>query len=399
MLATLWVMGKHPNHHEGQLSVERDVLVCNSNLLRCGLVLGVQRFMFVRPYVGNKFCPLGYRDASCSESGQEVSDKMVADVVESVMGAWFLDSGRCYRDVWEKILVPFDLVAGAYPSVTPLRTRAAKTQLELPASDRAKIRAVEKCIGYTFGVPVLALEALTHASYANDHRLCYQRLEFLGDAVLGMVVTNRLFEVKPALTPGELTDWRSLAVGNAILAKAAVRLGLHEHMRHHSDALQDDIDSYTRELTAHSGLDAACDSGCPKVLGDLVEALIGAVFVDSMGDWGRCSVLVQQLVWDPFIASPLQTYGGRSFGPHRHPVSVLTELVGQSGCHEGIEYAIIDLEDCVRCEIRFHGQVLAGANGNNFKRAKKAAAAALVGCDHDPALTVLPLLHRHCQCQ
>ena len=104
--------------------------------------------------------------------------------------------------------------------------------------------------------------------------------------------------------------------------------------------------------------------------------------------------------------------GGRSFIRDRHGAETcwtrgLADFTEDKGkwsnweeiSHEGIEYAAIDLEDGVRCELRFHGQVLAAANGNNFKRAKKAAASVLVGCDHDPALTVLPLLHRHCQCQ
>ena len=406
-----WTHNHHPSD-AGLLSVERDVLVCNTNLLRCGLALGMQRFMFVRPYIANKFCPLGYRNDLQHKTGCTISDKMVADVVESVMGAWFLDSGRCYRDVWEKVLVPFQIIpsgvtAAAYPSVASLRAHAASMQLDMSAKDLAKIRALERCIGYEFGVAVLALEALTHASYANEHRLCYQRLEFLGDAILGMIVTNRLFDLEPALSPGELSDWRSLAVGNAVLAKAAVRLELHNHMRHHSDALQDDIQAYTRAINRPTPVSSAlghevggCDSGCPKVLGDLVEALIGAVFVDSGGDWDRCAALVREMIWKPFIAEPLRRYGGRSYGPHRHPVSVLSEVVSQSGCHEGLEFARVELEEgCIRCELRFHGHVLASANGNNFKSAKKAAAAVLVKCDCDPNLTVLPLLLRHCDCQ
>ena len=67
----------------------------------------------------------------------------------------------------------------------------------------------EACIGYKFKQPVYLLQAFTHASYVyNTLTDCYQRLEFLGDAILDYVITRHLYEDKKRHSPGELTDLR-----------------------------------------------------------------------------------------------------------------------------------------------------------------------------------------------
>lgn len=79
----------------------------------------------------------------------------------------------------------------------------------------------------------LAVQALTHGSWLGAP--CYQRLEFLGDAVLDAALTRHLYS--PSVLPGEVHDARSAAVNAERLAMAAVRSGLHAHLRHQSPKL------------------------------------------------------------------------------------------------------------------------------------------------------------------
>ena len=93
--------------------------------------------------------------------------------------------------------------------------------------------AFESSIGYRFRDRAYLLQAFTHASY-HPNRLtdCYQRLEFLGDAVLDYVVTRHLYEDPRGHSPGALTDLRSALVNNTIFASLAVKHGFHKYFRY-----------------------------------------------------------------------------------------------------------------------------------------------------------------------
>jgi len=88
----------------------------------------------------------------------------------------------------------------------------------------------ERKIGYTFKNKLYLLQAFTHASYTyNIWTDCYQRLEFLGDAVLDYLITSYLFKDKRQHSPGALTDLRSALVNNTIFASLAVRNNFHKY--------------------------------------------------------------------------------------------------------------------------------------------------------------------------
>lgn len=104
----------------------------------------------------------------------------------------------------------------------------------------------EACIGYKFSQPAYLLQAFTHASYTfNTITDCYQRLEFLGDAVLDYVITRHLYEdVKAYRTPGELTDLRSALVNNNIFAYLAVKYDFHKYFKYLSPDMFTIVDSF-----------------------------------------------------------------------------------------------------------------------------------------------------------
>ena len=97
-----------------------------------------------------------------------------------------------------------------------------------------KMRNFEEKIGYQFQNHNLLITALTHSSYANECRiktLNNERLEFLGDSVLNLSVSNYLYNRFKNLTEGELTKLRASIVSEASLAKIARRLELGDYLR------------------------------------------------------------------------------------------------------------------------------------------------------------------------
>jgi ribonuclease-3 len=124
--------------------------------------------------------------------------------------------------------------------------------------------ALEKRIGHRFTAPRLLEQALTHRSHGADNN---ERLEFLGDGVLGCAVADELYARFPHLTEGKLTRLRASLVREEALAEVAERLGLAEHLR-------------TGKVAAQ-----------PSLLADAVEALVGAVFLDGGYEAARKTVV------------------------------------------------------------------------------------------------------------
>lgn len=153
----------------------------------------------------------------------------------------------------------------------------------------------EEKLGYHFSDRSYLLQAMTHASYSPNRLTdCYQRLEFLGDAVLDYLITRHLYEDPRQHSPGALTDLRSALVNNTIFAALAVRHDFHKYFRHLSPGLNEVIDRFVRiqhenghviseeyYLLSEDECDEAEDVEVPKALGDVFESVAGAIFLDS----------------------------------------------------------------------------------------------------------------------
>ena len=119
---------------------------------------------------------------------------------------------------------------------------------------------VEASFGFVFSQPALCEAALTHRSAGGDHN---ERLEFLGDAVLNCAVARLLFDAHPDADEGALSRLRATLVSGETLALVAQQLGLGEHLRLGSGELKS------------GGFRRA------SILADTLEALLGAMFIDS----------------------------------------------------------------------------------------------------------------------
>lgn len=137
----------------------------------------------------------------------------------------------------------------------------------MSATHDIDVLPLEDSIGYHFGDRSILCTALTHTSYVNENKArnplirSSERLEFLGDSVLGLVISTYLYETFPESTEGELSEYRQHLVCEATLAHAAKRLMLGSYLL----LGQGEQGSRNR----------------PSLLADAMEAVIGAVFLDS----------------------------------------------------------------------------------------------------------------------
>ena len=129
------------------------------------------------------------------------------------------------------------------------------------------MKQLEQTIGYSFHDPLLLQAALTHSSYVNEHPRekaeCYERLEFLGDAVLEITSAELLYQWKPQLPEGKMTRIRSELVCEENLHQVARNLNLGHWMR------------------LGKGEELSGGRERPSILADMVEALIAAVYLDG----------------------------------------------------------------------------------------------------------------------
>lgn len=188
---------------------------------------------------------------------QVISDKCIADSVEALIGAYLLSCGQkgalmfmswlglnplphvkdtevCREDFENWPPEHPDPIVGDAPNVQEC------LRLLIDGLDK-----FEKRINYTFRDKALLLQAFTHPSYAyNEITDCYQRLEFLGDAVLDFLITRYLYEDPHDHSPGELTDLRSALVNNIYFASLAVKYEYHKYLKILSPTLFGQIKNY-----------------------------------------------------------------------------------------------------------------------------------------------------------
>ncbi|KAJ6979473.1 hypothetical protein NC653_027580 [Populus alba x Populus x berolinensis] len=164
----------------------------------------------------------------------------------------------------------------------------------------ASVFAVEKILNYKFKNKRLLEEALTHSSYTDS--ASYQRMEFLGDAALGLALSNYVYLAYPQLDPGHLSLLRAANISTEKLARVAIKHGLYRFVRHNATALDDKVKEFSDAVSGEDNDDALVYGGsikAPKILADIVESVAAAVYVDVDFD--------------------LQTFWVVSFLPHSFP--------------------------------------------------------------------------------
>ncbi|XP_011871131.1 PREDICTED: endoribonuclease Dicer [Vollenhovia emeryi] len=227
---------------------------------------------------------------------QILSDKTVADSVEALIGVCLRSNGikgAAKLLKWFGIL-PADAKIDNILDDNPPNPviGSGDPNRYMPWAD-----TIEAKFGYKFKNRAFLLQAFTHPSYTpNMITECYQRLEFLGDAILDFLITCYIYENCGNLSPGDLTDLRSALVNNITFACLAVRYGLHTALLAYAPKLHEIIDRFVkfqeaRDFQVNDELlyvlieEDECNLSeyidVPKVLGDIFESLIGGIYLDS----------------------------------------------------------------------------------------------------------------------
>lgn len=214
------------------------------------------------------------------------------------------------------------------------------------------LSALEETIGYRFENRELLKQALTHSSYANERRINktenYERLEFLGDAVLELVSSEFLFRGNPGLPEGKMTKLRASMVCESALAFCARDIRLEEYIL--------------------LGKGEECTGGRRRdsITSDVMEAVIGAIYLD--GGMAPAKAYI-----DRFVLSDLEHK--KLFYDSK---SNLQEVV-QGKFKKSLEYELLDVcgpehDQTFRVQVRMGEEVLGTGEGHTKKAAEQQAA-------------------------
>ena len=214
---------------------------------------------------------------------------------------------------------------------------------------------LEEKIGHKFQNRELLLTALTHSSYANekhDRSLSYERLEFLGDSILGLVTAEFLYSHEPALPEGRMTRLRAELVCENSLKGLAGELGIGDYMR------------------LGRGEERSGGRGRASILADMVESVIAAIYLDSGMDEARRFVIDKLLSHAELgeqhriadYKTELQELVQRKAGGH-----VSYEQTGESGP---------DHNKLFFFTVYINGEAAGEGSGRSKKEAEQAAACA-----------------------
>ncbi|TPX61642.1 hypothetical protein PhCBS80983_g00942 [Powellomyces hirtus] len=408
--------------NEGDLSDRRSQIVCNRNLYGRAIELGLASLLNVTPFNPRHWAPPGSKpirtpksrnhrtgatdvdDENASPYASQkgpgwrlISQKMLADFVEALIGAYYTDGGN---DVAFHLLHKFGLVSEAVvPSgmITNNTDRDVKdsrndllntsgpeggmktNNIDLPAPPLGLSQAkgkpslppspIERRLQYRFRNRGLLREALTHSSIdLLNGEMSYQRLEFLGDAVLDWVVTRFFYNSYTSLSPAALTDLRQAAVNNESFARMAAALNLHTHLRHGSASLQEGIDTYIKYLgtldETAKPIQTALEG--PKVLGDLFEAVAGAVFVDSGYD-----LSVMWMVFKPLMIQFLEIHANPDV-VKKSPIRQFHEFFQKAGfAVNDVCYTYDNVDGMYHCELMVLDKRVGYAEANSKPLAKR----------------------------
>jgi ribonuclease-3 len=208
----------------------------------------------------------------------------------------------------------------------------------------------ERRLAYTFRNRLLLQAALTHASGANHRLASNERLEFLGDAILGAVVCELLYAQYPEYLEGDLTKIKSVVVSRQTCAKISEALGLQEFL------------ILGKGMTTHPSVP-------PSLLADVFESLVGAIYLDG-GD-SAAREFIQKYLEPEIEMTAAGEYGGnfksllQQLAQREHGTTPTYQLLDEKGP---------DHSKCFKVAAQISRQRYAPAWGRNKKEAEQRAA-------------------------
>ncbi|KAI4478811.1 hypothetical protein M0804_011557 [Polistes exclamans] len=438
-ISSLYLYTHYPTYNEGRLTALKGKIIGNRNLYYCGTKKSIPGYMKVDDFIplstfippaytafrplqkillDNKVSPNVLYDIEIPEverfsgyiSGdtknnmqakvldsidadtqtgieyflgmQVVSDKSIADCVEALISVYLKSMGlvgAVKLMIWLNILPSnTDIHSLLYSVSQKPEIGLEDPNLYMPWADK-----VETNMGYKFQNRAYLLQAFTHPSFTeNNVTEGYQRLEFLGDAIIDFLITAYIHQNWESLNPGHVTDLRSALVNNITFACLAVKYGLHTSLLAYAPQLNDVIDRFVKFqeegnhtvnnenlwiLLKEDECNMAEYVDVPKVLSDIFESFIAAIYMDTGKDIKK--------VWEILYALMHKEIDTFSQNIPKQPVRLIYEKLGSNAKFfsativEGTNTIMVPLEIITKRVTKiFHGF------GANKKQAKCAAA-------------------------
>ncbi|KAI5464989.1 hypothetical protein BGZ63DRAFT_440387 [Mariannaea sp. PMI_226] len=403
MATTVSLFTLLPESTECEYHIERMLLVCNQNLFNHAVDRDLQGFIRSRSFNRRTWYPglkLKRGKAPKTEMRHELADKSIADVCEALIGAAYVSAGEGNVDLAVKAVT--EMVRSKNHKMQKFSDYYAAFKVPVwqaavgTAAQRFVVQQIATITGYRFKSAPLLRSAFKHPSYPYETLPHYQRLEFLGDALLDMAIVDYLFKRYPEADPQWLTEHKMAMASNQFLGVLCVRLNLQKHLLTTSSALMGNIADYTAELeqAEEAAQKEAREKGVPmrnnfwldvgqppKALPDIVEALIGAMFVDAEYNYAVVQSFFRRFILPYF--EDMQLYD--TFA-NRHPVTFLAHKMQNEVCCSqwrictsnvpcSLDQGIRALtESDVVCAVMVHGKVFTHATAKSGRYAKVAVA-------------------------
>ena len=311
LCTSIQLFDEFPLFHEGLLSFKKDRIVSNGRLARAAIDTKLDQFIVTKQFTGKKWRPTYVADLALLPEvlgSRQVSSKILADVVEALIGAATVEGG---------IPKSLNCMSILLPDVDWQDLSKRQASIYVRASEVAVptiLEPVERLVGYNFNKGSLLVEALTHASSIGSTIESLERLEFLGDAILDNIVVAEMWNynlshyqmhtLRTAMVNADYLAWlclessidKTITIIDAdqILQTSKERWPLWRFLRHSSSALaiaqqataarhlelRDEINAVMRSGTQYPwALLSRLDAG--KFFSDMIESLLGAIWIDS----------------------------------------------------------------------------------------------------------------------
>lgn len=394
-LVTSQLFATHSIWPAGYLSAKKKLIISNSHLSRMALEVGLDKFILTDPFSKRTWKPPLISDVYSNEveSTRRVPKRTLADTVEALIGAAYLDGQ--YENAFEctRIFLPEITAHSVGSSFCP-------RVLVLEQEKSTHFALLEELIGYKFRNSALLAEAMTHPSFEQDLVTgSYGRLAFLGNAILSMVIVESLYREEKSLSSNQMHLLRTATVNNGFLAFTCLETCMekgyvdiqessHDHfrkvhcgrnitlwgfMRHGNPELAVERSRFLEkhaETCQRIRQGLGSDTIYPwrelaklepnSYLSDIVQALFGAVYYDSNGDMQQCMLLAEKINVLPILRQLVQRKVDI-----RHPKTRLQELAGDQKITYLVE--VETLRNEYRCIIQMNGKGIAEARDMSCK--------------------------------
>lgn len=406
-LASIYVFVMHPSQH-GVVHAARQCIISNEVLMQSAVRSGLPQFIQGKPFSYKLWHPpnftadsfpgsnfVGDENANSERGGtarkkkshdesvtQWLGDKTIADVVEAIIGAAYLSGGQ------ETALQAVKSMQVPIPNVEQwddFRRKACPPPPDPTALLRAgSVEAVEAITGRQNSNPHILGWALIHPSIDGNGAEYNEQLEFIGDAILDFMVVRYIVGRYGKLSPGAMTMLKVAMVSNSALAALCVSSGLYRHLHYDSHSLARSFEAYVKKVEAwrleetkiaaqndRSPGQYWLDIESPKALSDLVESIIGALFIQDGYQLAGTEIFFNKVLrpfYDRYVT--LKTLS-------HHPTKILSDLLQKHGCQQfELVKETCDAKQEAQCDVVVHEIILASATASTVHAAGRAASLA-----------------------